>query len=99
MAAGAYGRIAQMHPDDATLLVSQARMQLVAKDFEGAVQVRQAELETVINQARQTQPGSPEFQRFQIQLMKLQTDLQQFVAKGRHDLQQKEVEQDDEQQP
>jgi Skp family chaperone for outer membrane proteins len=62
-----------------------------AKDLDGAVQVRQAELETVANQARQTQPGSPEFQRLQIQLVKLQTDLQQFVAKGRHDLQQKEA--------
>ena len=62
-----------------------------AKDLDGAVQVRQAEMETVANQARQTQPGSPDFQRFQIQLVKLQTDLQQFVAKGRHDLQQKEA--------
>jgi Skp family chaperone for outer membrane proteins len=62
-----------------------------AKDLDGKVQVRQAEMETVANQARQTQPGSPEFQRLQIQLVKLQTDLQQFVAKGRHDLQQKEA--------
>jgi Skp family chaperone for outer membrane proteins len=62
-----------------------------AKDLDGKIQVRQAELETVANQARQTQPGSTEFQRLQIQLVKLQTDLQQFVAKGRHDLQQKEA--------
>ncbi len=62
-----------------------------AKELDGAIQVRQAELETVANQARQTQPGSPEFQRLQIQLVKMQTDLQQFVAKGRHDLQQKEA--------
>jgi Skp family chaperone for outer membrane proteins len=62
-----------------------------AKDLDAKVQVRQAELETVANQARQTQPGSAEFQRLQIQLVKLQTDLQQFVAKGRHDLQQKEA--------
>ena len=62
-----------------------------AKDLDGKVQVRQAELEAVINQARQTPPNSPESQRLQIQLVKLQTDLQQFVAKGRHDLQQKEA--------
>jgi len=62
-----------------------------AKDLDGKIQVRQAELETVANQARQTQPGSTEFQRLQIQMVKLQTDLQQFVAKGRHDLQQKEA--------
>lgn len=62
-----------------------------AKDLDATIQVRQAELETVANQARQTQPGSADFQRLQIQLVKLQTDLQQFVAKGRHDLQQKEA--------
>jgi Skp family chaperone for outer membrane proteins len=53
--------------------------------------VRRAELEHVANQARQAQPGSPDFQRLQIQLVKLQTDLQQFVAKGQHDLQQREA--------
>src|SRR5262245_1696043 len=37
-----------------------------AKDFEGALQVRQAELETVGNQLRQVQPGSPDHQRLQI---------------------------------
>lgn len=62
-----------------------------AKDLDGRVQVRQAELETVANQLRQTQQGSPDNQRLQIQFVKLQTELQQFVAKGRHDLQQKEA--------
>ncbi len=62
-----------------------------AKDLDGKIQVRQAELETVANQLRQTPQTSPEFQRLQIQLVKMQTDLQQFVAKGRHDLQQKEA--------
>jgi Skp family chaperone for outer membrane proteins len=62
-----------------------------AKDLDGKVQVRQAELEAVANQARQAQPGSADFQRLQIQIVKLQTELQQFVAKGRHDLQQKEA--------
>ena len=62
-----------------------------AKDFEGALQVRQAELETVGNQLRQVQPGSPDHQRLQIQLVKLQTDLQRFVTTGRQNLQNKEA--------
>jgi Skp family chaperone for outer membrane proteins len=62
-----------------------------AKDFEGALQVRQAELETVGNQLRQVQPGSPDQQRLQIQMVKLQTDLQRFVTTGRQNLQNKEA--------
>src|SRR5262245_59254709 len=62
-----------------------------AKEFEGSVQVRQAEMEAAANQLRQTQPGSPDFQRLQAQLVKMQADFQQYVAKGRHDLQQKEA--------
>ena len=62
-----------------------------AKDFEGALQVRQAELEAVGNQLRQVQPGSPDQQRLQIQMVKLQTDLQRFVTTGRQNLQNKEA--------
>ena len=62
-----------------------------AKELDAAVQVRQGEIEMAANKLRQTQPGSPDQQRLQIQLVKLQTDLQQFVAKGRHDLQNKEA--------
>jgi Skp family chaperone for outer membrane proteins len=62
-----------------------------AKDFEGALQVRQAELEAVGNQLRQVQPGSPDQQRLQIQIVKLQTDLQRFVTTGRQNLQNKEA--------
>src|SRR4051812_8078460 len=47
-----------------------------AKEFEAALQVRQAELETVGNQIRQVQPGSPDHQRLQIQAVKMQNDLQ-----------------------
>jgi len=62
-----------------------------AKEFEGAVQVRQAELETVGNQIRQVQPGSPDHQRLQIQLVKMQNDLQRFIATNRSELQNKEA--------
>src|SRR5690242_11730347 len=49
-----------------------------AKELESAIQVRQAEIETVGNQLRQTLPGSPDQQRLQIQLVKLQGDFQRF---------------------
>lgn len=62
-----------------------------AKELEAAVQVRQAEMETAAGQFRRAQPGSPEQQRLQVQLGKLQTDLQQFVVTERQQLQKKEV--------
>jgi Skp family chaperone for outer membrane proteins len=62
-----------------------------AKELEAAVQVRQAEIETVGNQLRQTLPGSPDQQRLQIQLVKMQGDFQRFVADGRNKLQTKEA--------
>jgi len=62
-----------------------------AKELEGAIQVRQAEIETVGNQLRQTLPGSPDQQRLQIQLVKMQGDFQRFVADGRNKLQNKEA--------
>ncbi len=62
-----------------------------AKELEGAVQVRQAELENVGNHIRQIQPGSPDHQRLQIQFVKMQTDLQRFIAEGRSVLQKKEA--------
>jgi Skp family chaperone for outer membrane proteins len=61
-----------------------------AKELEAKVQVRQAELEAAGNQIRQIQPGSPDFQRLQIQFVRMQTDLQRFIAEGRNALQKKE---------
>jgi len=51
-----------------------------AKDLDAAVQVRQGELETVGKQLRSARPGSPEQQKLQLQFVKLQTELQQFIA-------------------
>jgi Skp family chaperone for outer membrane proteins len=51
-----------------------------AKELDAAVQVRQTELEKVGNQFRSAPPGSPEQQRLQLQFVKLQTELQQFIA-------------------
>jgi len=62
-----------------------------ARELEQSVQVRQAELETVGAQLRNTQPGTPDYQRLQIQLVKLQNELQQFINTQRQELQKKEA--------
>jgi Skp family chaperone for outer membrane proteins len=62
-----------------------------AKELDAKVQVRQAEIETVTDQLRRSQPASPDQQRLQLQLVKLQTDLQQFINTERQKLQKKEV--------
>jgi Skp family chaperone for outer membrane proteins len=62
-----------------------------AKEFEAAVQVRQAEMESVAGKVRQTPPTSPEYERLQVQFARLRAELEQFVLKGRRDLQQKEM--------
>jgi len=63
----------------------------LAKEVDQSVQVRQAELETAAVQFRNAQPGSPESQRLQMQVIKLQNELQQFVNSERQKLQQKEA--------
>ena len=62
-----------------------------AKELDGTVQIRQAELETVGSQLRSAQSGSPEQQRLQRQFVKLQSDLQQFINTERQKLNGKEV--------
>ena len=62
-----------------------------AKELDAKVQVRQSELEGVGAQLRTVQPGTPDHQRLQLQFVKLQTDLQQFVATERQNLQKKEA--------
>ncbi len=61
------------------------------QEMEKKAQLRQIELETVVTQLRKAQPGTPEAQRLQQQAVKLQTDLQQFVAKERETLQKREA--------
>jgi len=55
-------------------------LKAAAKELDAAVQVRQAELESVGNKLRGSQPGSAEQQRLQLQFVKLQTELQQFIT-------------------
>ncbi|MDX1947759.1 MAG: OmpH family outer membrane protein [Pirellulaceae bacterium] len=61
------------------LLDKLAPVRQAAQDLEKTVQLRAVELETVANQLRRAQPGSPEFNRLQQQAAKLQTELQKFV--------------------
>jgi Skp family chaperone for outer membrane proteins len=65
-------------------------LQEEAKKLEGDVQIRQAEIETVVNQLRAAKAGSPEFQRLQVQGAKLQAELQQFINTERANMQKKE---------
>ena len=62
-----------------------------AKDLDANVQVKQAEIENVANQLRQVQPGSAEHQKLQLQIVKLQTDLQRHIATSRNSLQTREA--------
>ena len=55
-------------------------LKTAAKELDAAVHVRQGELEKVGGQLRGAQPGSPDQQRLQLQFVKLQTELQQFIA-------------------
>ena len=61
------------------------------KELDESIQVRQAELETVAAQARKEQPGSADFVRLQQQAVKLQAELQQYVASSRQAVQKKEA--------
>ncbi|WP_425617241.1 OmpH family outer membrane protein [Anatilimnocola sp. NA78] len=62
-----------------------------AKELDETVQVRQVEMETAANQLRKAPPGSPEQQRAQMQIVKLQTELRQFVEQERQKLQKREL--------
>jgi Skp family chaperone for outer membrane proteins len=62
-----------------------------AKELDAAVQVRQTEIEAVGGRLRSAAPGSADQQRLQLQLVKLQNDLQQFITTERQNLQKKEV--------
>jgi Skp family chaperone for outer membrane proteins len=57
------------------------------KKVQETVQLRQAEIETVAAQIQKTQPGSPEFQRLQMQAVKLQNELREYAATQQQGLQ------------
>lgn len=61
-----------------------------AKKLQETVQLRQAEIETVATQIRKTDPGTPDFQRLQAQLLKLNGELQQLAQSGQQSIQKQE---------
>jgi Skp family chaperone for outer membrane proteins len=73
------------------LLDKLAPIKVGVQDLEKKAQLRQIELETVVTQLRKAQPGTPESLRLQQQAAKLQTEMQQFVAKERDELQKREA--------
>ena len=66
-------------------------LQAEVKKLQETVQVRQAELETVALQLQKAPQGSAEFQRLQMQAVKLQNELRQFAATEQQALQKKEL--------
>jgi Skp family chaperone for outer membrane proteins len=60
------------------------------KKLQETVALRQSEIETVATQLRKADQGSPEFQRLQMQAIKLQNELRQMVEKEQQALQKKE---------
>jgi len=69
--------------------VNQAREE--AKALQEKLQLRQAEIETVANQIRKTEPNTPDFQRLQAQLLKLNGELRQLAESGQQAIQKKET--------
>jgi Skp family chaperone for outer membrane proteins len=61
-----------------------------AKRLQETVQLRQAEIETVATQIRKTDPSTPDFQRLQAQLLKLNGELQQLAQSGQQSIQKQE---------
>lgn len=68
-----------------------APLKEAAMELEKRVQIRTIELETMGNELRRAQPGSPEFQRLQQRFAKAQNDLQQFVGEERGVIQKQEA--------
>jgi Skp family chaperone for outer membrane proteins len=62
-----------------------------AKALQEKVQLRQAEIETVAGQIRRAEPGSPDLQRLQAQILKLTGELEKLVQAGQQALQKQEL--------
>jgi Skp family chaperone for outer membrane proteins len=61
-----------------------------AKQLQEKLQLRQAEVETVANQIRKAEPNTPEFQRLQAQLLKLNGELRKMAESGQQSIQKQE---------
>ena len=68
-----------------------AELKREAADIDEKIRLRQTELEAVGNDARKAQPGSQEQRRLQQEFVKLNNELQQYVARERAGVQLKEA--------
>ena len=62
-----------------------------ARELDKDVQLKQVELETATNKARKTPPGTPDFEKLQVLLAKMQAELRLFVERERRNLQKEEA--------
>lgn len=72
----------------------QDRLQPVRQDvveMDKAAQLKQVELETTQRQLQRTQPGTPDFEKLQVLLVKLQTELRQFIDRERRNIAKREA--------
>ncbi|HUE70520.1 MAG TPA: OmpH family outer membrane protein [Pirellulaceae bacterium] len=77
--------------EDEQVANSLAELQQEAAEIDEKVKLRQSELEAVGSDLRQAQPGSAEQRRLQQEAVKLNAELQQFVARERANVQNKET--------
>jgi outer membrane protein len=63
-----------------------------AQDLEKTMQLKQVELETTQQKLQRTPAGSADFEKLQVQLARLQTELRLFVERERRNLAKKEAE-------
>jgi Skp family chaperone for outer membrane proteins len=70
---------------------SLAELKQEAAEIDEKLKLRQSELEAVGSDLRQAQPGSAEQRRLQQEAVKLNAELQQFVARERANVQNKET--------
>ena len=62
-----------------------------AQELEKTAQLKQVELETTQQKLQRTPAGSPDFEKLQVQLARLQTELRLFMERERRNLAKKEA--------
>lgn len=77
--------------EDQQVTDAREKLKQEAAEIDEKVKLRQAELEAVQDDLRKAQAGSVEQRRLQQEFLKLNAELQQFVARERANVQNKEV--------
>ena len=77
--------------EDPKVMEALAELKEKAAELDEKAKLRQSELEAVANDLRKAQPGSAEQRRLQQEAVKLDTELKQFFARERANLQNQEA--------